>query len=268
VIRIDFVEPATEEWGRWRSQCAAKAQALIADGQPYRITDYYKNQRELLFAAFSFKCAYCECSLRPGQIGDVEHFRPKGAVADVNFNKVFLDARRRKPHPGYFWLAYDVTNLLPACQLCNEAGLGGGKRERFPLLDESTRARKPGDEKHERPALINPAAEDPAPHFVLCTATGTLGLVTERAEMCDKVFNLNREDLMRERRRAYATTRQNVKTLLNETLGDEQEYRRMIDELQRVKSGAAAYALACRQALRDSKPAIDRLFAALSDLVQ
>jgi hypothetical protein len=266
VIKVEFVEPASPAWQKWKKQCRKKTEKLIANGPPYEITGYYKKERDLLFAIFHFKCAYCECLLRPGQIGDVEHFRPKSAIADIDYHPIHLAPHQL--HPGYFWLAYEAKNLLAACQLCNETGLGGGKRERFPLLDESKRAMAPGEEVHESPALINPVEEDPSEHFTFCTETGILGCATARAKACEKVFNLNREDLCKNRFAAYWDTRQQVKTALAECLGDQAAYARVIERLQSARSGAAPFALACRQALRDSRTAVRKLVETLMSLTE
>ena len=58
--------------------------------------------RRALEKLFHFKCAYCESSIA-NQDWDVEHFRPKGRVAE------------REKHTGYYWLAYEWTNLYPSC---------------------------------------------------------------------------------------------------------------------------------------------------------
>lgn len=62
------------------------------------------------------------------------------------------------PEHGYWWLAWTWENLLYACPICNRAY----KRDAFPLAGGSkvldTGASPPG---HERPLLIDPAAEDP-----------------------------------------------------------------------------------------------------------
>ena len=87
---------------------------------------------------FNNKCAYCETDLGAArQPGDADHYRPKGLV---NYKtkpepewKKYKRARAanysRHPanelnHPGYFWLAYNWKNLLPACKDCNS---GQGK---------------------------------------------------------------------------------------------------------------------------------------------
>ena len=82
--------------------------------------------------------------------GDVEHYRPKGGWVQ--------DERDRLRRPGYYWLAYEWTNLLFACQKCNQSF----KRNRFPLADPAARARSPTDDlAAETPLLIDPASEDP-----------------------------------------------------------------------------------------------------------
>jgi hypothetical protein len=75
------------------------------------------------------KCCFCEAIFDANVAGDVEHYRPKGAVE--------TDAGRRLP--GYYWLAYDWANLHYACPDCNQYR----KRDRFPLTDEARRARPP-----------------------------------------------------------------------------------------------------------------------------
>jgi len=84
------------------------------------------------------KCAYCECDIS-GFPGDAEHYRPKGAVKfKVATGRVEIArwdlpnqaSAQSKVHPGYFWLAYDWRNLVPACSFCNS---GLGKNERFDV---------------------------------------------------------------------------------------------------------------------------------------
>lgn len=55
------------------------------------------------------RCAYCGNYSSRHSV-QVEHYRPKG--------KVILDDESCLK-PGYFWLAADWENLLPACQYCN-----------------------------------------------------------------------------------------------------------------------------------------------------
>jgi hypothetical protein len=90
--------------------------------------DVYALAKPALVAAQHEKCAFCEAKIRHTQPGDVEHFRPQAATRQSK------DAPLRKP--GYYWLAYEWTNLLLACAECNRRGKGN----LFPLRDDARRA--------------------------------------------------------------------------------------------------------------------------------
>ena len=66
--------------------------------------------KDALISLFKGKCAYCESNFLHVYSGDVEHFRPKGEIEEVNPPK----------KPGYFWLAADWNNLLLSCRNCNQ----------------------------------------------------------------------------------------------------------------------------------------------------
>jgi hypothetical protein len=96
------------------------------------------------------KCWYVECR-NPGTDDDIDHFRPKLAVAEDD------------EHPGYFWLAFDWRNLRLSCHRANRprrapsAASAGGKGEHFPLFDPANRAMGPGDDIGlEIPNLLDP----------------------------------------------------------------------------------------------------------------
>ena len=111
------------------------------------------------------KCAYCESNITSGADWDVEHFRPKGRVIE------------NEKHPGYYWLAYEWTNLFPSCSHCNQSRKdrktfdepttlpAGGKVDQFPLADEATRAMAPGSSlTREKRLLIDPSHDEPEEH--------------------------------------------------------------------------------------------------------
>ena len=99
------------------------------------------------------KCAFCEAIFDANVAGDVEHYRPKGAV-NTDTGKLL---------PGYYWLGYQWTNLSYACPDCNEYR----KRDYFPLADEGRRARDHhGDVADEEPLLLDPyGPKDPREHI-------------------------------------------------------------------------------------------------------
>ncbi|MGH6967139.1 MAG: hypothetical protein ACREE0_21860 [Phenylobacterium sp.] len=100
------------------------------------------------------KCGFCEAIFDANVAGDVEHYRPKGAV----------ETETGKIHPGYYWLGYAWPNLSYACPDCNEYR----KRDHFPLADEAARARDyHGDVTAEAPLLLDPYGDrDPRDHIL------------------------------------------------------------------------------------------------------
>ena len=124
----------------WFTTAAEKTVEAEAEQGDHEVTDHYKDVqiKIALEKLFNFKCAYCERDLSPPW--DVEHFRPKGRVAE------------RREHPGYYWLAYEWTNLYPSCQNCNQRrkdqpvwgnadltpGPAAGKLDQFPWWSKRT----------------------------------------------------------------------------------------------------------------------------------
>lgn len=153
---------------RWLvSADTATAEAVAENGDHEAKRSVYAatRVRTALEALTYGKCAYCEVPLARFD-WDVEHFRPKGRV------------KERPDHPGYYWLTYDWTNLLPSCTYCNQnrkerptfddptPGTTGGKVDKFPIADENNRAM---DHTHdvavEEPLLLNPCEDDPELHL-------------------------------------------------------------------------------------------------------
>jgi uncharacterized protein (TIGR02646 family) len=96
------------------------------------------------------KCAFCESKATAAAYGDVEHFRPKAGFQQ--------GPKEALQSPGYYWLAYEWTNLLFACQICNQQS----KRNLFPLANPDERAiSHHHDIDREEPLLIDPAGVDP-----------------------------------------------------------------------------------------------------------
>ncbi len=117
--------------------------------------DTVKNQ---LIADQHGKCCFCEAIFSDNSYGDVEHFRPKTAYK--KFNAQTLAYSRTLTYPGYYWLAYNWSNLMFSCEKCNRSF----KRNKFPLDNESTRKpfhNHPNDIVNEDCLLINPNIEDP-----------------------------------------------------------------------------------------------------------
>lgn len=107
--------------------------------------------RQALHSMQHGKCAYCEVKLSH-HYSRVEHFRPKGG-----WQQRVGDALAK---PGYWWLAYEWTNLFLSCEDCNERFKGN----LFPV--QGARATSPSDSLVDELAqLIDPVVEDPSLHL-------------------------------------------------------------------------------------------------------
>jgi uncharacterized protein (TIGR02646 family) len=175
----------------------------------------HEEVRETLFEAFQGVCAYCEA---PVPSIEVEHYRPKGAV----------QTETEKRSPGYYWLASSWENLLPSCHQCNTdlwtAHPDGKRRKsgkgiRFPLEDESKRATKAGEERHERPLLLHPYHDHPAEHLefveegVVRARVGADGTPSVRGEATIALLGLDRRGLADARRDRHLIVQVTLKAL-------------------------------------------------------
>ncbi len=161
-LKSEIAADSDKKWLKSASRRLAKINSVVND------TALFTDARRILFnsghwsdkyikdkliALSNNKCWYCEASLSR-QHGDVDHFRPKGAVEDD------------PNHPGYWWLTLEPSNFRLSCVICNQFstqnGQPTGKRNWFPLLDGSFRAYTPDDDINlEHPMLLDPTnAED------------------------------------------------------------------------------------------------------------
>ncbi len=163
--------------------------------------------RKALERLFYDKCAYCESEMTATADWDVEHFRPKGRVAE------------REDHPGYYWLTYVWENLYPSCQHCNQRRKdrprwedarelpASGKVDQFPLLDESTRAMGLSDDVHaEHTLLVDPCSDDPE-EYLGYDPTGQIFSLNDNpeGEKTINIFHLFRRRLKVCRRKTVKT---------------------------------------------------------------
>jgi uncharacterized protein (TIGR02646 family) len=142
--------------------------------------------KQALRGAQHDKCSFCEAKVPHVCPGDIEHFRPKAAVQETEAGPLV--------RPGYYWLAYEWTNLLFCCELCNRRA----KRNYFPLRYNSRRANNPSDSlTNETAVFINPADENPADHLRFKGAT--VYPRTKRGDVTWRALELNRTELFERR---------------------------------------------------------------------
>ncbi len=118
------------------------------------------------------KCGYCEAPALATGVGDVERFRPKGEISELDDDPqswgrersrlANVEGRktRRVSDVGYWWIAYTWDNWLLACERCN----GAWKRSLFPVAEDPHPTSSPDME--ETSLLLNPfGSENPGAHL-------------------------------------------------------------------------------------------------------
>ena len=248
---------------------------------------------------YHFHCAYCEGPLEADRYeGDAEHFRPKGRITWRDAAGAVHVARCRLPddseidHPGYFWLAYDWRNLVPACASCNS---GAGKVDQFPAVsahvlhaDEATAGVAPGQsppradalgafrqlrryflpparlDALESPLLLNPLNPTPErePGGHLRYGIGGLVVALDGSELgraSIKVYQLEREKLRIRRQKAQEVLQMSYHSAMQRGgAGALQDAR---DVLAEYRTGQAEHATAALDAL-DELESMARLLRA------
>ncbi len=154
------------------------------------------------------KCAYCESIEAEPQI---EHYRTKKRVTgEAN-------------HYGYYWLAYEWTNLLPVCEKCNKA-----KGTQFPIM--GTRVFEPSNPvatqsplNEEQPYLLHPEIDMNFLDFFAFENNGEIkGIdIEKRGEKTKEICKLNRDTLIISRFKVIERFLQTIEYALYLCIGNE-----------------------------------------------
>lgn len=245
----------------WRKRAANATRLAVAAAVAHQIDDVlYKAEtvRAALEKLFNYKCAYCESPLEETD-WDVEHFRPKGGVAE------------NPSHPGYFWLAYTWNNLYPSCKPCNQRrkdkptwerptyGGTGGKAIQFPLKDERRRIHRVGAKNFSKEGnlLLDPCRDNPEQFLAYDSTGGVAGADnkarTTRAEATIRIFFLDRERLKEKRRVAIKEVVGAMQLCADaEKKGQRSQARALRKFIEEVMLGPRRSHLgACRAVLKD-----------------
>lgn len=173
------------------------------NGHQFKSSEFFgyggEDVRNLLKDVYK-KCVYCEIT---GNL-DIEHYRPKAAVRQFNGQRSFpvKDANQQK-HPGYYWLAYEITNFLWVCHDCN-AGKGG-KHNKFPTSGNYVFKHSTNKEEwkvssetllSEQPLLLHPLIDNFENHLKI-DHQGRVAVLnnSKKGTMTIGTCNLNRDSL-------------------------------------------------------------------------
>ncbi|MGO4570174.1 AAA family ATPase [Rhizobium sp. 2YAF20] len=146
-----------------------------------------RKAREPLMQLFNGKCAFCESDVGATSSPNVERFRPITDASD-------LSGKGAPNH--YVWLFAEWENLYIACSACARS-----KRSLFPVAGSRADPMTPLHLiwSSEDAFLLDPCRDSPQDHLFF-TESGDVRFLTPRGETTIKVFNLNREGLVRARR--------------------------------------------------------------------
>lgn len=168
------------------------------------------------------KCCFCESKVSAISHGDVEHYRPKGGWIQ--------EERDVLTQPGYYWLAFDFSNLYMSCQLCNQVF----KKNYFPLSNPAKRARTHKQKlSDEKPLIIDPGKTDPSKHLEF--RQELVHAKTKAGEETIKRTGLNRDELVKQRFE-YLKVLKTVAKLAKQKNADGKEARKQLKDLAAEKS--------------------------------
>jgi len=192
--------------------CLEKVLHCISNPTTHRHSSYYYRDGAIdaLRPIYNNKCAYCETSVSAGADLRIDHFRPKLKVVSVN------------NHNGYYWLTYEWSNLLLACEACN-----GKKSNRFPVHNEANRIFQPQLEANgyctidyqqtyshvyntESAILLNPEVDVVENHFIF-RPSGEIEGLSSRGKETVAVLQLNRKNLILARKKVVDKFRNRIR---------------------------------------------------------
>jgi len=193
-IDKDFSNPpkglADKKWGKIKRNVLTEKNSHKAIDECYRDTTL-----KTLTKLYYNKCACCERSR--GEELEVDHYRPK-KTRSSKINPEFN-------HPGYYWLTYEWSNLMPLCSNCNKA-----KSNYFPLKDNSKRISEHTYQSAynifelqsaEEPLFVHPEIDkQPQKHF-LYHSNGDVTGRTEEGNAMVHFYKMNSPQKVRDRKR-------------------------------------------------------------------
>jgi hypothetical protein len=262
--------PLKKRWTRWLT-AARKArteaeQAYDGTGTVATFQDRVWKRllaSFLLEAVFYNKCAYCEVNILVSGDAHAEHYRPKGAVTRLTAeDKEELVTVGGVPHPGYYWLAYEWRNLMPACQRCNTHG----KRNFFPVgnvhvADRAAVTDLDELDRIEQPLLLNPFKDEPSQHLIF-GRWGTVAALdgSERGAESIRIYTLDRGAVVDDRWVHQQRAMDDWLKIMGDHDASTDEIRaRLQAKLDGLRTGRAPYSVACLDFLRSRDKQVDEI---------
>ncbi len=245
----DFLNPPA---GLIDSKYDTVKQKLLTEKNDHAVKSsiYRDTTIDALVKLYEDKCAICE--RKRGDELEVDHYRPK---KERNFS-----TKPKYNHTGYYWLAYEWSNLIPLCSKCNNK-----KSNKFPLNTniESHRATDEKEEgkilsalydpiflqEKEKPLLINPEIDIQPEVHVKYLPSGAIVGRTANGKETIHVLKLNRKTLLRERKEVIQKYLRDILDACNDYKNHQNndelrgELKAIFKRIKRNQSSEEAYSL-------------------------
>lgn len=206
-------------------------QALLERGDHKLSSTYCGNEVRLaLKEIYKNKCAYCETDTSAGTVLRIEHYRPRNGI-------------KGEKHSGYYWLIYEWSNLLAACENCNRA-----KSNAFPIDRDGKRATGPvyikgklskGDclassktLRAEKPLILHPEIDEPEKNIIFLPDGMAKGITRQGRQTID-LCKLNRGALVLARKKVIDSFLADIEEILGDLIDhqSEKEFSRQFNRL-------------------------------------
>lgn len=173
---------------------------------------------------YNNKCGYCETITAAGAELRVDHYRPKDKVKEDPTHLT-----------GYYWLSYEWSNLILACEKCNRA-----KSNKFPIeqagvrcyqpikiigtndLDKTTFIATHNALSDELPSIVNPEIDKNLTDWFIFLPNGEIKEINNHTRFKEtiKICKLNREPLILDRKKIFDDKVNKIEKYINDFIMD------------------------------------------------
>lgn len=155
--------------------------------------------------------------------------------------------------PGYYWLAYEWSNLYFSCEQCNRRAKGN----LFPLVEPARRARSHRQARRigrETPLFLDPGVDDPEAFIGFRDEVPFAIAADPRATATIEALNLGRDELSERRRDRHGALKVSCQVLELARARSRRLPRDLVEAAAQVVAASsrddAEYAAMSRAALR------------------
>lgn len=176
-----------------------------------------------LLGEFNSKCSFCESPVKSIEAGNLICLRPRFSATQWDDQGQLLED---KDH--YYWLSWCWFNMFLSCSECirrvdEENFPVEGNRQAFTSILIETFTKYMALHQLEKPLIIDPSCDNPRDSIQI-EKSGFAVSKDEKGRRTIKVFNLNRDDLIENRKIIYSDTIYTLNSLSEVFDNDSSDY--------------------------------------------